>query len=72
MSSLAQLYERAEKNADNIRDKSTEIIAILTKEHCMNLEILQQKMANITSLNIEEELEIMGRMETLAKSFTGF
>ena len=70
MTSLSQLCERASTNADNIRDKAAEIVALLTGEHYMNMDILKEKIDQISILNIENELDVMTRMEEMSKLFS--
>ena len=69
MTSLSQLYTRAETNADNIVDTASALSALLTGVNYLDKDILMEKSTTIQSLNIENELDIMVRMEEMAKIF---
>ena len=69
MTSLSQLFARAERNADNIEDAAKEPLALLTGATYLDRNVIAGKADSITTLNIEQELDVMVRLEETAKTF---
>ncbi len=69
MTSLSHSYSRAETNADNIRDVIKELDSLFEGKTYFDMAVINNKAYSIRTLNVEEELDVMVRMEETAKAF---
>ena len=68
MPGLTELYKRAETNADSVEDTITELNILFQGRHYFNQEIINSKCVGIQEVDINEELDVLMRMEQITKT----